>query len=135
VGRRSDPLRRNFQIPATHGGPVVIWGRFNLRTRDGQLGFIRANLRELSECASEGFERYGKGAILVDVESHDTGKAMVSYDFMPKHDLSNVITDLEGSHEGRLVRDYDPAGELVVVFAWWEGKTEMKLDSYRICHA
>jgi hypothetical protein len=32
---------------------------------------------------------------------------MVPYDFMPKRDLSNVIRDLENSHEGRLIRDYE----------------------------
>jgi len=107
----------------------------DLRVRDDQLGFIKMNHQALSECSTEGFERYGRGVVLVDVEQHDQDMAIVPYDFLPTIDLAKIMTDLEASKEGELLRDYDPEVELVIVFAWWEGKKRINFDSYRIGRA
>jgi len=108
--------------------------RVNIRTRDGQIGFVHMNHRLLSESALGGFEAHGRGAILVEVDQHDPDKEMVPLEFLPRARLAKLIADLDTAREGDLIRDYDPARELVIIFGWEEGARTI-MDSYRVKQA
>lgn len=105
--------------------------RVNIRTRDGQKGFIQMNYRALCENALTGFRAHGRGVILVEVEQHNPDLELVPYDFLPRAGLAKILDDLDTAHEGQLIRDYNPETELVIVFAWEEGK-RTNFDSYRV---
>jgi len=106
----------------------------NIRTRDGQIGFVHMNHRTLSECALGGFRAHGRGVVLGDVGQHDPDKEMVPYDYMPASGLAELVPGLETAREGDLLRDYDPGTEFVLAFAWQEGR-RANLDSYRVRRA
>jgi hypothetical protein len=94
------------------------------RERQGDMGWIAENVHILWPAAKRAFESFGRGAITVDTTDQ------------PVLGLGNPFTylsqaELEPLHDEdmqRILRQYDPAKELVVVLL----KPQQRTSTYRI---
>jgi len=87
-----------------------------MKTRTEQLDFIRLNLNALAYCAWQGYQAKGRGAVCVLVDEHNEATRMVPFDFLPDGEAAKMIPDWRKNRESKLVAEYDPEKEVVVMF-------------------
>ena len=87
-----------------------------MKTREEHLNFITLNLNALSYCAWQGYRTKGRGAVCVLVDEHNETTRMVPFDFLPDAEAAKMIPDWHQSRESKLVAEYDPTAEVVVLF-------------------
>ncbi len=105
-----------------------------MKTRTEQLDFIKLNLNALAYCAWQGYQAKGRGVVCVLVDEHNEATRMVPFDFLPEGDAAKMVRDWRRNRESKLVAEYDPTTEVVVMF----GRTASKgaedrfdVDCYR----
>src|SRR5512141_3234285 len=106
-------------MTADHG-PIPDWAK---RDREHDLNWIAENFQVFWQFASAAYVKAGRGTILVDTNSHITDKGhpfgYFEQSFIERYDDEDIK---------RLVRQYDPDGEFVVVLL----KPDNHISSYRI---
>ena len=96
------------------------WAR---KERIGDLGWIAENLHIFWPAAEDSFKELGRGAIVVDITSRPTGEGN------PFGYLSQEMLEEEDDEDiQRMVREYDPEREFVVVLL----KSENRTSTYRV---
>jgi hypothetical protein len=93
------------------------------RDRWTDLAWINSQLPLFHSAATLAFQRLGRGAIVVDTTSTATGDGHPCAYF-----TEEAIQRYEDAHINRLVTQYDPHDELVIVLL----KAESRTSSYRI---
>jgi hypothetical protein len=93
-----------------------------MKTRDDHIEFLKLNHLSVAATAWNGFQEKGRGVIVVLCDQHDEMMRTVPFDFMPEGDLAKMIKPWKGSKEGKMISDYDPEKEVVIMFArsQWE---------------
>ena len=80
------------------------------RERVGDLAWIGENLHVFWPAARQGYEEFGRGAIIVDTTSRPTGEGN-PFIYLPQEGVEkHGDTDAQ-----RMVREYDPTWEFVTV--------------------
>lgn len=102
-----------------------------MKTRTEQLEFIQLNVNALSYCAWQGFQTHGRGVVCVPVDEHNEATQMVPFDFLPEREAAKIVTDWHQNRESRLVAEYDPKTEVVVLFAHSGTGERFNVDCYR----
>ena len=87
-----------------------------MKTRAEQLDFIKLNLNTLAYCAWHGYQAKGRGVVCVLVDEHNEATRMVPFDFLPEGDAAKMVKDWKQNRESKLVAEYDPTKEVVVMF-------------------
>ena len=101
-----------------------------MKTRTEQLEFIRMNVNALSYCAWEGFLDKGRGVVCVHVDEHNKSTQRVLVYFLSEGEVVLMAKGWRKNHETRMVPDYDPKTEAVVLFVRSKGK-RINVDCYR----
>jgi hypothetical protein len=91
--------------------------------RQGDTEWIGENLHVFQPAASNAFKEYGRGAIVVDITSRPTGEGD-PFGYFPQE----LVEAYEDEDINRMVREYNPEAELVVVLF----KSENRTSTYRI---
>ena len=94
-----------------------------LRERKRDMEWIRENLDLFWSAAVDGFKEDGRGAIVVDAESRPTGRGN-PFGYVP----GEVLDSAKDEEIKRMVREYDPQRELVLVLL----KPEDRTSTYRV---
>ena len=100
--------------------PLPGWAR---RERQSDLDWIVANLHVFVPVAEAAFKELGRGAIVVDTTSRPTREGN-PFGYFPQEQLLQY----EDEDINRLVREYDPETEFVVVLL----KPSDRTSSYRV---
>ena len=95
-----------------------------LQEREADLGWIAENLDVFSAVASAAFEDEGRGAIVVDT----TSQAMPSAGHPFGYFSQEQIEELGDEDTSRMVAEYEPAQEFVVVLL----KRDDHVSTYRV---
>lgn len=100
--------------------PLPSWAQ---RERGGDFAWIGENLHVFWPAAFGAYASHGRGAIVVDITSSGPGG---------RHPFTyadaNELRGIEDPNVDRLLADYDPSWELVVVLL----KTLERISAYRI---
>jgi hypothetical protein len=99
---------------------IPDWAR---KERIGDLGWIAENLHIFWPAAEASFKESGRGAIVVDTTSRPTREGN-PFGYFPQEKLEEE--DDEDIH--RMVREYDPEREFVIVLI----KSENRTSTYRV---
>ena len=91
--------------------------------RDGDLAWIEENVHVFWPAAQEGYETYGRGAVVVDTTSRPTGEGH-PFVYFPQE----MIEQTGDEDAQRMASEYDPTGEFVAVLL----KIEDRVSSYRL---
>ena len=102
-----------------------------MKTRTGQLEFIRMNLNALSYCAWQGFLGKGRGLVYVPVDECNEVTQMVPFYFLPEGEAARIIHKWPKHRESLMVAEYDPKTEVVVRFVRSKGE-RIDVDCYRL---
>jgi len=94
------------------------------RERQGDLGWIAENLDAFSAIASVAFEDAGRGAIIVDTTSQPVPGAGHPFGYFSQ----DQIEELGDEDTSRMVAEYDPTQEFVVVLL----KRDDPVSTYRV---
>ena len=94
------------------------------RERQGDLGWIAENLDVFSAIASLAFKDEGRGAIVVDVTSQPLPGAGHPFAYFDQE----IIEQQDDRDVTRIVAEYDPAQEFVVVLL----KPQDRISTYRV---
>ena len=100
---------------------IPDWAR---RERQGDLGWIAENLDAFSAIASLAFKDEGRGAIVVDVTSQPVPGAGHPFAYFSQE----TIEKQDDEDITRMVAEYDPAQEFVVVLL----KPKDRTSTYRV---
>jgi len=100
---------------------IPDWAR---RERQGDLGWIAENLDVFSAIASLAFEDEGRGAIVVDTTIQPVPGAGNPFGYFPQE----LIEQQDDEDITRMVAEYDPTQEFVVVLL----KREDRTSTYRV---
>lgn len=101
-----------------------------MKTRNEQLEFIRMNVNALSYCAWQGYQAKGRGVVYVPVDEHNEATQMVPFYFLPEGEAALMVKGWRKSRESRMVPEYDPKTEAVVLFVRSKGE-RIDVDCYR----
>ena len=101
-------------------GPIPDWA---LRERQYDMEWIKENLYIFWPAATGAYVGLGRGAIIVDTTSRPTGGGH-PFGYFPQ----SFIDDYEYDDIKRMVREYDPDNELVVVML----KPGDHISTYRV---
>ena len=101
-----------------------------MKTRTEQLEFIRMNVNALSYCAWQGFLNKGRGVICVPLDEHNEATQMVPFGFLSEGEVALMVKGWRNNRESRMVPDYDPNTEAIVLFVRSKGK-RIDVDCYR----
>jgi hypothetical protein len=93
------------------------------RQRLGDMAWIGENLDVLWPAARQGFEQFGRGALVVDTTQHPTGKGH-PFAYFPQE----TVTRTGKADTIRMVEEYNPPTEMVTVLL----KAEDRISTYRI---
>src|SRR5712692_3998080 len=94
------------------------------RERRGDLEWIGENLHVLWPSASIAYEARGRGAIVVDTTSQPLPGKGNPFTYLSQAELGKIPdADME-----RIMREYDPTKELVVVLL----KSQQRTSTYRV---
>ena len=99
---------------------IPDWARHE---RESDFGWIGENLHVFWPVATKAFSEEGRGAIVVDTTSRPTGEGH-PFGYFPQ----DAIETGDDEDIKRLVREYDPEHELVVVML----KPNDKTSTYRV---
>lgn len=102
-------------------GRIPEWAK---RERQSDLRWIRENLHVFIPAAKEGYEQVGHGALVVDTTVQPVPGAGHPFSYFPQAQ----INEHDDEDIKRLVREYNPPSELVIVMLKPEGRT----SSYRV---
>ena len=102
-----------------------------MKTRTGQLQFIRMNANAISYCAWQGFLDEGRGVVCVHGDEHSQATQRVLVYFISEREAVLMLKGWRKNHETRMVPDYDPKTEAVVLFLKSKGK-RIDVDCYRV---
>jgi hypothetical protein len=94
------------------------------RERQGDLGWIAENLDAFSAIASLAFKEEGRGAIVVDITSQPVPGAGHPFGYFTQE----TIAEQDDEDITRMVAEYDPAQEFVVVLL----KPQDRTSTYRV---
>jgi hypothetical protein len=94
-----------------------------LSERRRDLEWIKENLHIFWPAATATFEEHGPGALVVDTTSRPTGEGNPFGYFSQE-----MIEQYEDEDINRLVKEYNPSEEFVVVLI----KSEERMSSYRV---
>lgn len=94
------------------------------RERQSDLAWIRDNLHVFTPAAEEAFAQYGRGALVVDTTVQPVPGGGHPFGYFTREQIEAY----DDEDIKRLVREYNPPDEMVVVMLKEEGKT----SSYRI---
>lgn len=97
------------------------WAR---KERQGDLNWIRKNLDIFQLVATAAFEDTGRGAIVVDTTSRPLPDKGHPFGYLSQEQ----IDEYDDEDIRRMVREYDPEQELVVVLQ----KSENRTSTYRV---
>lgn len=100
--------------------PIPEWAR---RERGEDLRWIGENLHVFWPAAQAAFAELGRGAIVVDTTSQPTGEGN-PFGYYPQE----MIEAKDDEDIKRMVREYDPERDLVIVLL----KAEERMSSYRV---
>ena len=100
--------------------PLPDWAR---RERDSDIDWIAENIHIFSPAAKEAFEELGRGALVIDTTSRPTEQGN-PFGYFPQEQLLQY----EDEDIDRMVREYDPETEFVVVLV----KPNDRTSSYRV---
>jgi hypothetical protein len=100
---------------------IPAWAR---QERQADLGWIAENLDMFSAIASLAFEEEGRGAIVVDVTSQPVPGAGHPFGYFSQE----TIAEQDDEDITRMVAEYDPAQEFVVVLL----KSGDRASTYRV---
>jgi hypothetical protein len=101
-------------------GNIPAWAR---RERLRDMEWIRENYHVFSPAAAAAFVQQGRGAIVVDTTSRPTGEGNL-FGYYPQ-----ALVDAKDDEDvKRMVREYDPTSELVVVML----KPGERMSTYRV---
>jgi hypothetical protein len=104
--------------------PIRHFPNWAERERQGDLRWIGENVHILWPAAHTGFETLGRGAITVDTTIKPVPGLINPFTYLSQAELQPLRDqDME-----RIVRQYDPTKELVVVLF----KTQQRTSTYRI---
>lgn len=92
--------------------------------RQSDLAWIRDNLHVFTPVANEAFQQYGRGALVVDTTVQPIPGGGHPFGFYTQEQVEAY----DDEDIKRLVRQYNPRAEFVVVML----KEEGKMSSYRI---
>lgn len=93
------------------------------RERAGDLAWIGENLHVFWPAAQQGYEEFGREAIVVDTTSRPTGEGH-PFGYFPQ-----AMVEQTGDEDAqRMVRQYDPTWEMVTVLL----KTHDRVSVYRV---
>lgn len=93
------------------------------RERAGDLGWIGENLHVLWPAAQQGYQEFGRGAIVIDTTQRPTGEGH------PFGYFTQEMVEQSGDEDAqRIVREYSPAWELVTVLL----KTDDRVSVCRV---
>ena len=101
---------------------IPAWAQ---RERQGDLGWIAENLGVFSAIASVAFEDEGRGAIVVDTTSQSMPGAGHPFGYF----LQEQIEEQGDEDITRMVGEYDPTQEFVVVLLKREDRTSYNLPA------
>lgn len=101
-----------------------------MKTRTEQIEFIRLNFNAISYCAWQGFLDKGRGLVHVPVDEHNEVTQMVPFYFLPEGEADRIFKKWRQNRESRMVAEYDPKTEAVVLFVGSKGK-RIDFDCYR----
>jgi hypothetical protein len=106
--------------PERHTAHLPEWAR---RERRADLEWIRENLHVLEPVAHAGYADSGRGAIVIDTTATPI-RAGHPFGYLPQELFE------QGDDEGikRMVREYDPRQELVLVLI----KSDNRTSTYRV---
>ena len=105
-----------------------------MKTRTEHGEFILHAITDLAACAWNGFLANGRGFVMVDCDQWDENLRMVPFQFLPIPVARKIVHGWSKCHEKRMVQQYDPEREIVVMFARTTGPQKYDLDTYRcIC--
>jgi hypothetical protein len=93
------------------------------RQRMGDMAWIGENLYVLWPAAQQGFEQFGRGALVVDTTQRPTGEGH-PFAYFPQE----TVTRAGKADTIRMVEEYNPPTEMVTVLL----KAEDRISSYRI---
>jgi hypothetical protein len=99
---------------------IPDWAR---KERDSDMEWIRENVHIFLPAATEQFAAQGRGVIVVDTTQQPTGQGH-PFGYMPQ----SIVEEKDDEDVKRLVREYNPENEFVVVML----KTGNRTSSYRI---
>jgi hypothetical protein len=91
--------------------------------RQSDLDWIRENTHLFLPMAREGFDRFGRGALVVDTTQQPTGEGH-PFGYFPQE----MLEDEADEDTLRLVSEYEPDGEFVAVLL----KHRYRVSSYRL---
>ena len=97
------------------------WAR---REREGDMEWIRENLYIFWPVATDAYVQAGRGAIIVDT----TRRPLKGLGHPFSYFAQSFVEDRDVEDVKRLVREYDPDSELVVVML----KSGERISSYRV---
>ena len=109
---------RSVMTPERHHIPG--WAR---KERQRDLEWIRENLHIFLPAAGAAFQETGRGAIVVDVTSRPTGEGH-PFSYFPQE----VLEQYEDKDINRMMKEYNPAEEFVVVLL----KSKNRTSTYRV---
>lgn len=101
--------------------PIPDWAR---REREGDLAWIRENLTIFWSAAQTASKEAGRGVIVVDTTVQPIPGSGHPFGYFPQGELQ----DYDDEDTRRMVREYDPAQEFVVLLLKPKGHT----SSYRV---
>jgi hypothetical protein len=93
------------------------------RQRMGDMAWIGENLDVLWPAAQEGFQQFGRGAIVVDTRLRPSG-AGHPFAYFPQE----TVTRTGDADAIRIVEEYSPPTEMVTVLL----KAEQRASTYRV---
>lgn len=93
------------------------------RERAGDLAWVKENLHVFWPAAQQGYEEFGRGAIVVDITQWPTGEGH-PFAYFPQE----IVEDSDDEDAKRMVREYDPTWEIVTVLL----KTDDRTSIYRV---
>lgn len=94
------------------------------RERQSDLAWIRDNLHVFTPVAEKAFKQHGRGALVVDTTVQPITGGGHPFGYFPQEQVESY----DDEDIKRLVREYNPHTELVVVML----KEEGKMSSYRV---
>ena len=97
-----------------------VWAE---RGRADDLAWIKGNLHVFWPVAQQGYEEFGRGAIVVDITSRPTGEGH-PFGYFPQA----KVEQSDDEEAQRMVREYDPTWEMVTVLL----KTHNRISVYRV---
>lgn len=93
------------------------------RERAGDLAWTKENLCVFWPAAQQGYEQFGRGAIVIDTTQRPTGEG---HPF--GYYSQELVEQTDDEDAKRMVREYDPAWELVTVLL----KSDDRASIYRV---